>query len=711
MRHPGRGRISIALAVLLLQLLVSPPASGQIKREKILHRLDFAQVEGGIEAHIHFNRPVRYLRHSPKDRGKIVRIEFAPVGVGVIVDEGARRRESLKSNIGKRSPLIEVVHERVPGQRPLLILRFREETEFEVRPGSTARSVTVFMKTSVPARAPTGIEPRVAKGSTRSTEIMAEGRKAMTAAEYTRAAALFELVLSADGQQKEDRENQRAAKELLGLARERNEQPAHARAEYEEYLEQYPEGEAAERVRQRLQALLTVEALPSQALREFTPRDDQDWIEFFGDVSLGYYRGEDLTGDRDASVYESTLISDLDLTSRAELDGYELIGELSLSQDHDFVAGRSQNVTRVSLLSLEAQNPTRTLSGVVGRQTRRDAGVLGRFDGVVLRGQLDDYFSMSGVFGFPLESTTSSGINADRIFLGTAADFEGYIDGATAQLFLIGQLNQDLVDRLALGTEFNYVGGWGYARAFLDYDAYYDSLNLALLSASLNVGDDTRLHAFLQTQTVPFFTLASALQGQSAEDLDELRGDFSKSEIRELARDRTARSYTATLGGSHWLNTDLQVAADLTFVTVGSTSASKGVDGDPGVEANPGTDAEIFASLQVTKNNLMLSGDISSISFRFADGEVSNGYRLFLRSRIPLRKGLHVDPRVSFDYRDHRQGGDDVLTIRPTARLTWDWRHFSVELEGGLDTLQYFGAQSPDPEVSYIVEILTRYEF
>ncbi|MBW2387693.1 MAG: hypothetical protein JRG89_04580, partial [Deltaproteobacteria bacterium] len=67
--------------------------------------------------------------------------------------------------------------------------------------------------------------------------------------------------------------------------------------------------------------------------------------------------------------------------------------------------------------------------------------------------------------------------------------------------------------------------------------------------------------------------------------------------------------------------------------------------------------------------------------------------------------------RVSIDFRDHREGGNDLLTIRPAAQLTWDWRHFTFELEGGLETLQYFGTASPDAEVSYIVEILVRYEF
>ncbi len=704
----GLGVVAV-LAVSLFQSLVTQSAYGGTERDKVLRRLEFARAEGGVEATIHFTRPIRYVRHSPKDRGKIVRVELVQVGTAEVSEDKIRRRESLQSTIGTKSPLIEVVHESAPGRGTQLILRFRKTTEFEIRPGSRGRSVTVFMKVAASPRAPVAPPPKAAQGSSRSGQIMAEGRKAMTAAEYTRAAALYELVLSEDapekGKEEEGRENKRRAKELLGLARERNGQAAHARAEYEEYLELYPEGEGTGRVRQRLQALMTAEALPSPMLREYMKKDDGDQVEFFGDLSLGYYRGEDLAGEGDNSVYDSTLVADIDLTSRAEFKGYELTGELSASHDHDFAASGSQDLTRVTLLSLEVEDPTRTLGGVLGRQTRRNGGVLGRFDGLVVRGQGDDYLELSGVFGFPLESTRSAGIETDRMFLGAAADIEGYIEGATAQLFVIGQMNEELLDRFAVGAELNYVKRSGYARAFFDYDAYYNVLNLALLSASLNIGDDTQLHGSAQAQASPFFTLATALQGQSADDLDELRETYSKSEIRDLARDRTAKSYSASLGGSHWIDSELQVAADLTFDTIGSTPASGGVVADPGI------DADVSTSVQVTKNNLLFSGDISSASFRFFDGETYRGYRLFLRSRIPLQRTLRIDPRISFDFRDQSQGGNDLLTIRPTVQLTWDWRDFALECEGGMDVVQYFGSNNPDPDVSGVIEILVRYEF
>ena len=59
------------------------------------------------------------------------------------------------------------------------------------------------------------------------------------------------------------------AQEYLGLARERNGQLAHAKAEYRIYLAKYPEGEDAQRVRQRLDALVTAYQAPMPGLPQF----------------------------------------------------------------------------------------------------------------------------------------------------------------------------------------------------------------------------------------------------------------------------------------------------------------------------------------------------------------------------------------------------------------------------------------------------------
>ena len=101
------------------------------------------------------------------------------------------------------------------------------------------------------------------EASDRVAFLVEEGRAALAAGDLDRAVALFTQV----GALPEHARTPEAL-ELLGLARERKGQAAHARAEYEEYLERHPEGEGAERVRQRLDALLTATTSPRERLRE-----------------------------------------------------------------------------------------------------------------------------------------------------------------------------------------------------------------------------------------------------------------------------------------------------------------------------------------------------------------------------------------------------------------------------------------------------------
>ena len=80
--------------------------------------------------------------------------------------------------------------------------------------------------------------------------LVADARAAMAARNYPLAIATLTRL------QRQPEFPQRAPmQELLGLARERSGQLAHAKAEYEEYLRRYPAGEAAERITRRLVTL------------------------------------------------------------------------------------------------------------------------------------------------------------------------------------------------------------------------------------------------------------------------------------------------------------------------------------------------------------------------------------------------------------------------------------------------------------------------
>ncbi len=92
---------------------------------------------------------------------------------------------------------------------------------------------------------------------------MRDARTALTAKDYPHAIQLLTAIVDAP-----ENAYTPEALELLGLARERNSQLAHAKAEYEEYLRRYPKGPDADRVRQRLAGVLAVGAAPKSGLRQ-----------------------------------------------------------------------------------------------------------------------------------------------------------------------------------------------------------------------------------------------------------------------------------------------------------------------------------------------------------------------------------------------------------------------------------------------------------
>ena len=77
-----------------------------------------------------------------------------------------------------------------------------------------------------------------------------KARKAFAHKDYATAIPLLTKVL-----EQPEFPRRAEAQELMGLARERNRQLAHAKAEYEEYLRRYPDGKAVKRVKERLRAL------------------------------------------------------------------------------------------------------------------------------------------------------------------------------------------------------------------------------------------------------------------------------------------------------------------------------------------------------------------------------------------------------------------------------------------------------------------------
>ncbi len=539
-----------------------------------------------------------------------------------------------------------------------------------------------------------------------AAKLMARAEAAMTAGELRRAVQLLTKILRDPAGPLAPK-----AQELLGLARERNGQLAHAKAEYEKYLRLYPEGEGAARVRQRLAALLTARGEPGRKLRKARAEEDAWRGEFSGSFSQFYTRDvtfadASTTSGASATVNRSDISSDLDLALRARRPEFELGAQFVGGHVLEFRDG-SDDESRVNTLFVEAIDRRRDVDFRLGRQSHSTDGVLGRFDGAVLGAQIASRVHVNGIAGFPVASTTSKTVDTDRYFYGVGFDFGTFADAWDFNLFAINQIADGVTDRRAVGGEARYFADNRSFFSLLDYDVSYNSLNIALFSGNWTFPDRTTLSLVLDYRNSPILTTTNAIQGQNADDIAQLLNSFSESEIRALAEDRTATSRSMTISASRPINGKLQVSGDFTLSNLTGTPASGGV------EAGSGTGNEYFYSVQLIGSSLLKEGDIAILGLRFADTATAKTTTFTLNTRYPVNHDWRINPRFRLDYRLNDDGGGERVTVRPSIRTDYRWRrHMRLEAElGGEWSSDHTADQQTDRSFGYFLRLGYRYDF
>lgn len=534
----------------------------------------------------------------------------------------------------------------------------------------------------------------------RLDKLMEAARQAMAKGDYAYAIRVYTAVVEYP-----DYTRARDAQEYLGLARERNGQLAHAKAEYEKYLKLYPNGEGAKRVRQRLDGLLTARAAPPQKLRQVTVRDDQPSWDVFGSFSQYYRRdvsGTDATGQL---VNLSLLSSDLDVLGRRRTQNYELRTRFTGGYDADFLSG-GQDQTRVTSLYVEANDRRRIFSGRLGRQSQSSGGVLGRFDGAQLGYQVTPMTRVNVVTGFPVEINSLDQISTDKKFYGTSVDVGTFASGVDVNTFFIDQTVAGLTDRQAVGSELRYSQANRSLFALLDYDIYFNVLNTFFVFGNWILPDSTSFNITVDFRKSPILTTSNALQGQAVGDVSGLLSLFSKDEIKQLAKDRTADSRTYTVGVTRPINRMLQVSGDITMTNLSGTPASGGV------LAIDGTGNDFFYSVQVIGSGLIKQGDVAILGLSYADTSTARTTTFTLNTRYPVNDKWHVNPRFRLDWRTFTQDNSTQWTVAPSLRLNYRFRrHYQFELEGGGDWSARDLASGTENTSGYYISLGYRADF
>ena len=517
-------------------------------------------------------------------------------------------------------------------------------------------------------------------GATKVDLLMDEARKTMVAGDTSRAIQIYTKIL-----QMPENSRQPEAQEYLALAREKNGQMAHAKAEYQRYLSMYPDNDGAARVAQRLAALLATGRQASsesngQGNSKVAKQSDWRMQTYF---SQYYRRDSNQQNDQDEIVSQSALYSDVNFDARRRGERFDFSSRISAGYRNDFLdeGVGSGNDLRVSYAYADLADARTKLRGRIGRQSRNTGGVLGRFDGLNLGYQASERVLVNAVFGKPAYSA-NDGVDSARTFYGASVNYGPILENLEVGAFFIQQDIEGIEDRQAVGAEFRYFGTNQSIWGLIDYDTLYKELGSAFLQTSWRFANRLTLHGSIDRRHSPFLSTGNALIGQPVADFAALMEIYPEDELRQFSLDRSPLSTTFTLGLSHSLTPKLQINADINQTSVDATSESGGVP------AMPATTYTYF-STSLVASSLFKEGDVSIFGLRYSDSDTSKVISLTLDSRFPFGKTWRINPRLRVDRRETLADSNYEWLYTPVIRIQYRRsQRFRVDLEAGKQFVQ-----------------------
>jgi hypothetical protein len=532
-------------------------------------------------------------------------------------------------------------------------------------------------------------------------ELMANARRAMVADELSRAVQIYTKVLRVP-----NHDRHAEAHEFLGLAREKNGQMAHAKAEYQRYLALYPNGDGAGRVSQRLAALLATNRKPrpssgavAAAAQGPARKQASDWrIQTF--FSQYYRRDANQLNEEEEITSQSALYSDINLDVRRRGERFDFSSRLSAGYRNDFLdeGEGSGNETRISYAYADLADAQTGLRGRIGRQSKNRSGVLGRFDGLNLSYRATERILLSTVFGQPVNSS-SDGLESERTFYGASIDYGPIFEDLELGMFFVQQDIEGVDDRQAVGTEFRYFGENKSLWGLIDYDTSYSELSSAFLQGNWRITPRLNVSGSFDRRHTPYLSTGTALVGQPVQTFAELLILMTEEEIRQLSLDRAPISNSYTLGVSYSVSPKLQISADFNQTSVDASPESGGVSGMP-------ESSYQYFSTTLIASSLFKEGDVSMLGLRYSNSDSAQVVSLILDSRFPLGKRWRINPRLRVDQRKIMSDSSDEWQFAPGLRLQYRHsRKFRIELEAGKQFSQRALAETDLDRESYFVNL------
>ncbi len=730
MRTSLRTVLSVSVSALALGLSSAP-----LMAQSVLSR---AQVVGGADAcpaiFVSFNSPVTITSSSFSSSGQALRVRIRAESGGGNAASAFDQIETLP-NLSIPSIGQVVVALSTNGTEATLLLRFDQPIERVVNVVQAGDSSIVLSNVTAEGAAICGAsapaQTSVVAGATapsvldlsdpeqaRIEEDFSLARTAITTQDYPRALQLLTSLTSLPLHARSA-----DAQELLGIVRERNGQFAHAQAEYEIYLETFPDSPGAVRVQQRLASLLTAVNTPPE-LREAGPGFDgpsdqpvrvsggrgnpraggslafldeqEDEKTFSATLSAYYYFNQGSTqftefgtntSSTDSNVFDNSLVTSLDMSDTIETEGFILNWRLSGDYQLD-VADSTNNKLRFTQAYGEFVFNNK-MGLRIGRQTRFDGGVFGRFDGALLTWPVRENLTAKFTAGLPVNSSADGLFSSDLFTLGVSIELADVQPGLDISAYFVHQTSGGFTNRQAVGLEAQYQSDTVSGFALVDYDIGLNAVNLAKVSGTKIFADHSTLTISADYARSPLLTLANATTGQDndldglTDSLAVLSGFYTLSQIKQLAQDRSAATTSVSLAYSVPVNETWMASVNASAFYTGGLPASGGV------AAVPSTGTEYYLSAQMVGSSVFSERDVVSVSARFADTASSQLVLLDTYRRFQLNDNIRLNTRLKVGHRTTFADSGSEWFVIPSVNMTYmitDSLDFEMELGSRLGT-------------------------
>jgi hypothetical protein len=509
---------------------------------------------------------------------------------------------------------------------------------------------------------------------------MSDGRMALLDQRYDDAIRLYTSVLQSPGH-----DHGPEAREMLAIALERSGRTEAALAEYRAFLVEYPGHMMSARVGERLTTLELASGVASTPFRgaPVANSTDNSW-QVNGGISHYYWRNqEQVVHDGNYLVSGSGVLGLAHVTAARRGDRFDILTRFNGAYQHNLVEyDTTGDVGWVSDAYIDVNDREWDLRARVGRQTRRQDGIPGRFDGAGLAYAWKPDLTFSVSAGVPVDSpryVTSSSRAVVAGSIRASQLWDGRIDASVfATQQVVDGILDGILDRQAVGGELVFTQGNLTAVSLVDFDVSYNVLNTFLVNSTYRLDNGWSVSGYLDVGALPWLTTRNALSGQSATTIDELLETYSEGQLRTLARDRTAQAIMASAGISIPMGERFDVSFDV------SMRESEGTVESGDVAAIPATGAQLFVNAMLVGTSLLRENDLLTLTLRSSSTLSRDSNSLIFDSRLPFGRTLRISPRLTVT--QHSPNVDDVseqFIVTPAIRLLYRWKKVLLDLEAG----------------------------